>query len=207
MIDTARSCLHSASCVIRIDNPLWGHNKRPHLGKTADIPRIVQAISLAHTFPMLTYLIVDMQTVPTRHSESAFTLIELMIVIAIISILIAIALPSYQNYTRRAHFTELVQAAAPLKLAVEQCYQMYDTLNECHSGSGGIEKTTPFPANSLVHTAEVEKKGVIHLIPKARYGILASSDYQLIPEATQHGLIWHAEGGAIKQGLVHGRSP
>lgn len=52
-----------------------------------------------------------------------FTLIELMIVIAIIGILAAIAIPSYQQYTRKSKFTEVVVATSPYKLAVELCFQ------------------------------------------------------------------------------------
>jgi type IV pilus assembly protein PilA len=49
-----------------------------------------------------------------------FTLIELMIVIAILGILVAIALPAYQDYTVRARVSEAVAQAAPAKLAVAE---------------------------------------------------------------------------------------
>jgi type IV pilus assembly protein PilA len=53
--------------------------------------------------------------------QAGFTLIELMIVVAIIGILAAIAVPQYQTYTKKAKFTEVVNATAPYKSAVEIC--------------------------------------------------------------------------------------
>ncbi|MQM39271.1 Fimbrial protein [wastewater metagenome] len=55
-----------------------------------------------------------------KKTQQGFTLIELMIVVAIIGILAAIAIPAYQDYTRRAQATEMITAAAPLKTAVSE---------------------------------------------------------------------------------------
>lgn len=55
--------------------------------------------------------------------QQGFTLIELMIVIAIVGILAAVALPAYQNYTKRAKFAEVVSSVVPIRNAIDICVQ------------------------------------------------------------------------------------
>ena len=81
-----------------------------------------------------------MMNINTKN-QKGFTLIELMIVVAIIGILAAIALPAYQNYTQKAKFSEVLNATAAAKTAVEICAQTVDTddsLGDCDGGSNGI---------------------------------------------------------------------
>lgn len=58
----------------------------------------------------------------TQHRHSGFTLIELMIVVAIIGILAAIALPAYQDYTRRTHVVEGINLGDLVKTSVTEYY-------------------------------------------------------------------------------------
>ena len=72
--------------------------------------------------------------------QNGFTLIELMIVVAIIGILAAVALPAYQNYSNRAAFSELVLAVTPRKTAVELAIQtrLPTAMVDLVGGSKGI---------------------------------------------------------------------
>jgi type IV pilus assembly protein PilA len=90
-----------------------------------------------------------MNTNTINANQKGFTLIELMIVVAIIGILAAIALPAYQNYTDKAKFTEVINATAAAKSAVEVCAQVDGDTDLCDAGSKGIPATVTASATAV----------------------------------------------------------
>lgn len=81
--------------------------------------------------------------------QKGFTLIELMIVVAIVGILAAIALPAYQSYTAKSKFSEVVAAATAVKSAVEICYQ---TNGAGTDGDGDADLSTCDSAGEIDYT-------------------------------------------------------
>jgi type IV pilus assembly protein PilA len=86
--------------------------------------------------------------------QKGFTLIELMIVVAIIGILAAVALPAYQDYTIRARTSELILAASSARTAVTEAAQQLNTIvgsgNNLVMGSGGKVSAATVSANGLI---------------------------------------------------------
>ena len=89
-----------------------------------------------------------------KNVQKGFTLIELMIVVAIIGILAAIAIPAYQDYTIRSKVTELINAAGVCKTSVAEYYQTKGTLptgaDAGCSDAGTANSTAPTVAAGVI---------------------------------------------------------
>ena len=82
--------------------------------------------------------------------QQGFTLIELMIVVAIIGILAAIALPAYQDYTKRAHVAEGITLAAGAKSAVSESYASKGVMPLDNAAAGLVEPITGNAVKTVV---------------------------------------------------------
>jgi type IV pilus assembly protein PilA len=92
-----------------------------------------------------------------RQLQQGFTLIELMIVVAIIGILAAVALPAYQDYTKRAKLSEVVLAASACRTTISEVYQT-GSLTVVAADAWGCESTSPTSKYvKSIHTDAVGK--------------------------------------------------
>ena len=103
-----------------------------------------------------------------RTLQKGFTLIELMIVVAIIGILAAVALPAYQDYTVRARVTEGLSLAGSAKTAVAE--------NAANGNGFAAGWTQPGVTNNVASIAVTDTSGFITIVYTARAGAASSAD-------------------------------
>lgn len=137
-------------------------------------------------------------TLPKNHNDdihAGFTLVELMIVIAIIGILAAVAVPQYTIYTARAKFSEIVASASRYKTAISICAQTFggiDTNGDCTTfESNGIPSAPSATTylQSMTLTADNTDEVVIQATASNSNG-LNGEVYKLIGNYRLGRIIW-----------------
>lgn len=127
--------------------------------------------------------------------QKGFTLIELMIVVAIIGILAAVALPAYQDYTRRARVTEGLSLASGAKTAVAEYYSSQNVWPSVNA-SAGLAAT--ISGDSVTSVAVVNNVITITYNTKVS---TAATTMTLTATSAAGGLTWSCTGGTLALAL------
>jgi len=131
-----------------------------------------------------------------QKSRSGFTLIELMIVIAIIGILAAVAVPQYGSYIKRSKFVDIATRANTVKLSVEVCIQHLNTPDDCDGGENGV--TDDFTGSGTIESIET----VGGKITATGSSVVDNRTYVLNPTYTPatNSLLWQVQGTCVAAG-------
>jgi type IV pilus assembly protein PilA len=126
-----------------------------------------------------------------RRAQQGFTLIELMIVVAIIGILAAIAIPAYQDYTVRAKVTEGINIASAAKAAVSE-YRISQGTWPGSNGAAGIANTIQ---GKYVSKVAVGTDGLITITFNNTEPKINNKTFELDPSFTGSTVTWVCQKG------------
>lgn len=132
-----------------------------------------------------------------RKIQQGFTLIELMIVVAIIGILAAIALPAYQDYAKRARVSEGLSLAAAAKTAVSEYYAGKGSF-PADNNAAGLPAATDIKGESV---SQVEvSNGLITITYTAK--VENGKTLLLSPTTVGGGINWKCKSGTLNARYV-----
>lgn len=125
-----------------------------------------------------------------KTAQQGFTLIELMIVVAIVAILAGIGIPSYQNYTERARFSEVINASSPFKTGVEVCIGMTGKTTDCDHNTNSIPNTISFASPSGAIKSITVSDGLIEITSNGFGSGSSAAKYTLTPVLNNGIISW-----------------
>jgi prepilin-type N-terminal cleavage/methylation domain-containing protein len=128
-----------------------------------------------------------------KSSQQAFTLIELMIVVAIIGILAAVAIPSYQDYTKRAHVSEGLALVSHAKSTVAEYYAAEGTWPTTNT-QAGLAEPASIIGNAVTSVAIGATGGSITVTYNTKVSS-AVTTIQFTPTDTGGGMTWNCSAG------------
>jgi len=136
-----------------------------------------------------------MNTISIKKTQQGFTLIELMIVVAIIGILAAVAIPAYQTYTQKAKFSEVILATAGVKAAVDVCAQTIGGATPLAAGACDADVSVLAAVAQANGTGKGQYVGSVTYAADLITGVAGSASF---PLAETYKLTGTFGNGAIK---------